>query len=212
MYTRAQELFAHGKVINFQSTPYGYTAIVRESHDYTVTLSAKALDLADCSCYMGQNDQLCKHVLALALEVISRQGDEADKAIQMLTTEEARLQINAGMKRIKAYNGPSKIWFSYQRHLSVGAGIIVATVKQLTPTTDNAILTWKTILRLSKKLATGGVDDSDGAIGNGCCMELIAILHNWAATDNDIYSCIEKFTADETGFSFEDELSAGLST
>ncbi len=211
MYIRARELFERGKVTSFHSTPHGYSAIVRGTHDYNVALSFKALDLADCSCYMGQNDQLCKHVLALALEVLSRQGDVIEPAAQVLTTQEAKLQIRAGLKKIRAYSGPSKIWFSYQRQLSVGAGIITATANQLPATQDNALLIWQTILRLSKKLATGGVDDSDGTIGNGCCMELITVLHKWAATNDDLHRYIEKFTGDETGFDFEDELWAGLS-
>ena len=205
-YARARELFDHGKVTNFEFTAYGYLAVVRGTNDYIVSLSSKALELADCTCYMGQTDQLCKHVLAVALVALSRQGCKTDEAARILTTEEAKLRIRAGLKKIRAYSGPSKIWFSYQRQLSVGAGIIVATVKQLPPTPDNAILIWKTVLRLSKKLSTGGVDDSDGSVGNGCGLELIATLHNWAATSDDLYHCIEKFTSDETGLGFEDEL------
>lgn len=205
MYARACELFEQGRVADFQSQPYGYSGTVRGTKDYRVVVSAKALDRADCDCYMGQNDQLCKHVLALALKALKRNRNEAESDTKPLTIEEAKLRINAGMKKIKAYSGPSRIWFSYQRSLSVGSSMIIEGSHRLESSLEAASLLWKTVIRLSKKLATGGVDDSDGTVGE-CCMELIATLNKWAESNDEMQAQFTKFSMHDTGFGFEDEL------
>jgi len=212
MFGRALALFREQKVKEFSREIYGYSALVQGGSAYRVRVSGRHIDEADCDCYMGQNEQLCKHVFALALEVLRRAGviDNEGNAVGdvgPLTTEGAKMRITAGMRKIKAYEGPSRTWFRYQMRLSVGCGMILETAKRLKPTAENARLLWKTVLRLSKKLATGGVDDSDGTVGD-CCSEIVALLRAWAKKSDAISDLVVKFAHDETGFGFEEELVA----
>lgn len=211
MFERALDLFRNNKVTNFTPLPYGYQATVQGTKSNSVMLAAKAVDLADYDCYMGQNDMLCKHALAVALEalrqagIIDAEGEKIGAKAGHMTADEAKLHITAGLRKIRAYNGLSKIWFSYQRSLSVGSGIITEAVSQLKPSVEHAQLIWNTVLKLSKKLSTGGVDDSDGTVGD-CCFHLVSMLNEWLKSDNLIRQAVSEFSKNNTGFGFEDDL------
>jgi hypothetical protein len=206
MFLRAQKLFETSKVQNIEESPHGYTATVQGTSPYHVSLSRKHIDRGYCDCYMGQNDQLCKHILALGLAVLNLSG-QMDKAEESSpdNLDEAKQFVAQGMRKIKSYNGPSKIWFSYQRELDVGSGIIEEAVKNLPPSKENANYLWKLVLKLSKKLSHGGVDDSNGTVG-GCIFTLVAQCGRYAKENSDLKSMINKFTEDDTGFGFEEEL------
>lgn len=211
LFSRALTLFTSKKVTMFELGFNCYRAVVLGSQPYQVSVATKAFDYADCNCYMGQNDMLCKHALAVALEALYRAG-QIDKAGNKLgqqnqpaNDQATKLQINAGFRRIKPYRGPSKIWFSYQRELSIGSGIILEAAAQFEPSRSNAKYLWQLVLRLSKKLSTGGVDDSDGTVG-GCCTALVAILNRWANKNQVIKQMLSTFHQHKTGFGFEDEL------
>lgn len=77
--------------------------------------------------------------------------------------EEIKPLVNAGMRKLRYYTGPSHTWFSYQRSLATGAGMIADAVGRLPPTKENARYLWQLIERIDKKLANG-VDDSDGDV------------------------------------------------
>lgn len=206
MFERAQKLFESGKVQNISETPHGYTATVQGTAPYRVSLSRKHIDHGYCDCYMGQNDELCKHMLALGLAVLHSSGKANEVQDESPDNLDAVKQlVAAGLRKIKPYNGPSKIWFSYQRELDVGSGIIREAVKNLPASKENAKYLWSLVLKLSKKLADGGVDDSDGTVG-GCISSLVQQCGKYAKEKPALKIVIQKFTEDDTGFGFEDEL------
>ncbi|MFH1375119.1 MAG: SWIM zinc finger family protein [Patescibacteria group bacterium] len=211
MFLRAQKLFEAGKVQNIDEGPNGYTATVQGTSPYQVSLSRKDIDRGYCDCYMGQNDQLCKHMLALGLAVLHLSGKiEETKEYSPDNLEEVKRLVAQGMRKIKPYNGPSKIWFSYQRELDVGSGIIEEAIKNLPASKENAKYIWALVLKLSKKLSHGRIDDSNGTVGN-CISSLVEQCGQYAQKNPDLKPMIQKFTEDDTGFGFEEELSEIIS-
>lgn len=185
----------------------GYRAIVHGTHPYHVSVSQRRVDDGDCTCYLGQNDRLCKHVLALALAVLHATGGIRAAEPQPLTSlEEVKPMVNAGMQKLRYYTGPSRVWFSYQRSLATGAGMIAQAVSRLPPTKENARYLWKLVERIDKKLANG-IDDSDGHVG-ACVMALIAQLAAYAKKQPDLEPLILGFCDNKTNFVFERELRA----
>lgn len=206
MFERAKKLFEAGKVQKISETPHGYTAIVLGTSPYQVSLSAKHIDHGYCDCYMGQNDEFCKHMLALGIAVLHLSGKAEESEKEAPDNLDAVKQLVAGaMQKIKPYNGPSKIWFSYQRQLDVGSGMIGEAVKNLPANRENSKYLWSLVLKLSKKLAEGGVDDSNGTVG-GCISLLVAQCGKYAKEKPELKIMMRKFTEDDTGFGFEDEL------
>lgn len=203
MFARAEKLFKFGKVGAINEEIYGYSATVHGTHLYEVSVSKRRVDEGSCTCYMGQNDMLCKHMLALALAVLYMTG--ASAAPPITDIGEAKKQVNEGIKKLRPYNGPSRIWFSYQRGLSVGAGMIMHAVSGLPASKENAEYLWELVLRLSDRLATSGIDDSDGTVGN-CVSEIVLKLGEIAKKEPSLKPMLERLSRDDTGFGFEDEL------
>ena len=210
-YRRAQELYDQHKVVAIGETAQGYRAIVQGTHPYQVHLSSRSIDQGECTCYLGQHGRLCKHMLALALAVLNASGkvNETPSTQQASTSlEEARPIVNTGMRKLKPYTGPSRIWFSYQRSLATGAGMITAGVSQLPPTKENARYLWKLITRIDQKLVNG-VDDSDGVIGE-CAMSLVEQLVGYAKKNGELEPLIRRFSNTDTNFDFDQVLRTGL--
>jgi hypothetical protein len=208
-FGRAQDLFRSGKVQDITETVRGYRAIVQGTHPYDVGLSYRRVDEGDCSCYLGQNGRLCKHVLSLALAVLHATARITPPPQQPPAgPEEIKPLVNAGMRKLRYYTGPSRTWFSYQRSLAAGAGMIVDAVGLLPPTKENARYLWQLIERIDKKLANG-VDDSDGVVGT-CVMALIEQLAAYANRQPDLEPIISRFCDKETNFDFGHELRAKL--
>lgn len=210
-FGRAQELFRSGKVREIAETARGYRAIVQGTHPYHVSVSQRLVDDGDCTCYLGQNDRLCKHVLALAIAVLHATGQIKAATSQPpppANLEEAKSMVNAGMKKLRDYTGPSRIWFSYQRSLATGAGMIAHAVSGLPPTKENARYLWKLVERVDKKLVNG-IDDSDGHVGS-CIMRLIDQLDSFAKNQPDLKPLILRCCDSKTNFGFEKELRARL--
>ena len=202
IFGRAVKLFESGKVgsIN-ESGPY-YSAMVQGTKPYSVSVSTNRIDDADCTCYMGQNDRLCKHVLALALAVLSQAGmlNDTKKTEKITDLKEIKKHVNEGMKRIKPYRGPSKIWFRYQRDLLTGCGIIEEAVANLSSTKENAKYLWNVIKRLDRKLYNG-VDDSDGTVG-GCAYHLVDLLAGYTINNPKLFLQTNSFCSQTTHFDF----------
>ena len=97
MFERAQKLYESGKVQKISETPHGYEATVQGSSPYHVSLSRKHIDHGYCDCYMGQNDELCKHMLALGLAVLHLSGKTKE------TKEESRFPFQTRETLIKAF-------------------------------------------------------------------------------------------------------------
>ena len=208
LFSRAEALFRGGKVQGVREDIYGYSAVVHGGEKYEVSISRRHVDKGSCGCYMGQNDMLCKHMLALALAVLDMTGGLTPKPPPR-DLKEAKKEVSAGMRKLRPYTGPSNTWFSYQRGLATGAGIIIDAVRALSATEESADYLWDTVLRISNKLATSGIDDSDGIVGN-CVDELVQQLGDYAKKAPELKPAMLAYCADDTGFGFEDDLRASL--
>ena len=210
-FDRALTLFESGKVGPISSDRYGYSAVIRGTHPYQVSLSAKRVDTCSCDCYLGQHDRLCKHVLALALAVLHASGKISHPRSTLSapkSPEDAKQAIREGMKKLRRYTGPSRVWFSYQRDLAAGSGMIAESVTALPPTQQNARFLWRLIERLDRKLATT-VDDSDGVVGE-CMATIIRHLGDYAAQAPELAPTIRAFCNRKTDFGFENDLQSIL--
>ena len=210
-FTRAQNLYLSGKIENIKENPFGYSAIVHGTHSYEVSISLKRVDDGYCTCYLGKNDRLCKHMLALALAVLFASG----KAVESMAgppapadLDQVKKLVTTGMQKLSRYTGPSSTWFSYQRSLATGAGMIAHAVGALPPSKENAAFLWNIIERIDKKLANR-VDDSDGVVGE-CAHKIIQQLAAYVKEQPELVTVIKRFTDKKTNFAFENDLQAML--
>ena len=212
MFARAEKIYRDGKVRNTSKIGIdrGYQGIVEGSKSYNVWVSARRVDEGNCTCYMGQNDMLCKHMLALAIAILDASG-KLKGTLPPTDLLKAKKFVNEGMKKVRTYHGPSRIWFSYQRTLATGAGIITEGVRGLSATPKNAQYLWSLVLRISNKLAIGGIDDSDGVIGD-CVGNLVAQLGKYAKESPKLQKIILAYCKDDTGFGFENDLRSTLNS
>jgi len=120
-----------------------------------------------------------------------------------LTTK--KQAITAALRYIKAYTGPSRAWFAYQNSLSEGCNRLSAVIYDLPVNTQTAGLLVDLLLRLDKKLCTGGVDDSDGEVG-GFIEEVVCILQEFVKLDPSCVVAFDKLKDKETCFGWEKPL------
>lgn len=71
-YKKACELYEAGKVIDFDDNGFTYTAKVNGTTIYNVVVDSKFYDRGNCDCYLGKNDTLCKHMVAVAIFAVLR--------------------------------------------------------------------------------------------------------------------------------------------
>jgi len=109
------------------------------------------------------------------------------------------------MRYIKSYTGPSKIWFTYQDSLTEGCNRLAAIVSKLPANRQTAKLLINLLLRLDKKLQTGGVDDSDGTVG-GFIEEVVSLLVEFAQKDPECKKEFKALRDRETCFGWEEPL------
>lgn len=219
-FEKAVSLYETGQVNNFKNTDYQFSAVVFGTHDYNVHVSKKHFDEGDCDCYLGQNDILCKHMVAVAILGVSdgKKLKIAEKEIitnpicsgkkGLLTKNElieTKKQISSALKYIKAYVGPSRAWFSYQSSLSEGCAMLSDIIAKLPVSEQTAKLLVSLLLRLDKKLCTGGVDDSDGAVGN-FMEETVLVLEEYAKIDKNCITAFDKLIGIESCFGWEESL------
>jgi len=204
--SRAENLFKSNKVQNISEYSRGYNAVVQGTSPYHVNLSYRSIEESSCDCYMGQNDYLCKHILALAFAILKLSGKKENvENISPNNIEDAKLLVSKGLKFIKSYNGSSRSWFSYQHDLYTGSVIIEDAIKNLQPNKENSKYIWSIALKLSKKLSNGGVDDSDGTVG-GLIISIVNQCAKYANKNPQLKILIKDFTKDYTGFGFEEIL------
>lgn len=219
-FERAVDLYESGKVTEFKSFMDGFSAVVIGTKPYQVFVSARHYDRGSCECYLGQNDTLCKHMVAVAIYAVMR-GEplsEEDKQLidqatcsgQLGTLGKEELaivkkSITAALHYIKPYTGPSRIWFAYQNSLSEGCNRLSALVSELPVSRQTAQLLVDMLLRLDKKLCQGGVDDSDGTVG-GFIEEVVQILEEYARLDPSCIEVFESLAGRETCFGWEEPL------
>ena len=134
-FERAVGLYEDKKVTKFKEDFGGYSAVVLGTHPYDVSVSARHYDRGNCNCYLGQRDELCKHMVAVAIYAVMGGKELSDEDKEIISSpvcsgkpgelskeelSETKKAITSAMRYIKAYTGPSRIWFAYQNSLSEG--------------------------------------------------------------------------------------------
>ncbi len=222
-FEKAVGIYESGGVAHFKDNGVsGYMARVRGSggNVYDVFVSARHYDAGDCTCYLGQNDTLCKHMVAVAVYAV-KGGEKLNKEDKNLVSDskcsgrpgtlrktelrEVKSTITAAMRCIKSYEGPSRIWFSYQRSLSEGCNRLAKIVSELPVSEQTAALLVDMLLRLDDKLSRGGVDDSDGTVGD-FIVETVEVLKEFARLDPSCVKAFHGLKGKETCFGWEEPL------
>lgn len=214
-FRRAVDLYERGKVAEVKDSPGGLRAVVQGTQPYHVSVACRDYRIGHCTCYVGEKGTLCKHMVALALHAVLNGGPLGAEDKQqrneiklsgrrgVLTDEElaaVKASITEAMKCIKPYRGPSRTWFANQDSLQEGCHRLRAVISGLPVHRQSADLLVKLLVRLERKLLTGGVDDSNGIV-SGLVGELAALLEDFARIDP---ACIDAFKAlcGEDPFSF----------
>jgi len=219
-WEKAVDLYESGKVKNFRDTGFTFTADVQGTHFYKVIVSPKSYSDGNCTCYLGENGTLCKHMIVAAIYALKKGKPLTDEErtqhneikfsskIGNITQDQLNLskaEIFGAMRYIKAYSGPSRIWFAYQDSLTEGCNRLASIFSSLPANRPTANLIIKTILRLDRKLTTGGVDDSDGTVG-GLIEEAVGLLIEYAKADHECVKEFESLKGKETCFGWEEPL------
>lgn len=222
-FTKAVALYESGKVINFKEDFDGFSANVLGTQKYKVFVDSKYFDQGICSCYLGQREILCKHMVTVALfallkgRKLNKENKEPIGEVKcsnqagILSKEEliqVKKEIAEGLRCIKPYNGPSRLWFSYQDSLFEGCNRLGLVVSSLPVSKQTSDLLVDLLLKLDKKLNQGGVDDSDGTVG-GFIEATVKILKDFAIIDKDCIKSFEKLRYRETCFGWEKSLIDG---
>jgi len=203
-FKRAVGLYESGKVTKVENLGGDYTAIVLGTKPYRISVSARNFKHGHCTCYLGQKDTLCKHMIALALYTVMDGKPLSDKDKQIsyrvecsrrsgtISKEEletVKKAITESMRYIKPYRGPSRTWFANQDSLREGCNRLSVIVSDLPVNKQTAEILVKLLLRLDRKLRVGGVDDSNGIVG-GFMTEVVEMLEKYAQIDP---ACIDAF-------------------
>lgn len=219
-FEKAIALYEKGKVVKFKEDLGDFSAVVIGTHPYEVFVSARHYDEGNCTCYLGQNDTLCKHMVAVAIMAVTdgKPLSNEDKKIiseafcsgqlGILSKEDlsaTKKAIAMAARYIKPYNGPSRIWFSYQNSLSEGCSRLSKIVSELPVSGQTAKLLVDTLLKIDKKLCHGGVDDSDGTVGN-FIEESVRVLGEYAKLDPLCKKVLNELKGRETCFDWEKPL------
>ncbi|MEI8343913.1 MAG: SWIM zinc finger family protein [Candidatus Moraniibacteriota bacterium] len=219
-FEKAIDLYESGKVTNFREGISCYSAVVLGTKPYQVSVENRNYALANCTCYLGQNDVLCKHMVAVAIYAIMR-GEkikQEDKEIftdpicsgKLGELDESELKnikqsITSALKYIKTYSGSSSAWFAYQNLLSEGCSRLSKIVSELPVSLQTAKLLTDLLLRIDKKLCTGGMDDSDGAVGD-FMQETVEVLKSYTMLDKNCKNAFLLLKNRETCFGWEEPL------
>lgn len=219
-FERAVGLYESGKVTQFEEDLGGYSAVVAGRQPYRVFVSARHYDRGSCECYLGQHDTLCKHMVAVAIYAVmdGKKLSKQDKRLVSspvcsrqlgeLGKEElaaAKKAITSAIRYIKAYTGPSRIWFAYQNSLHEGCARLSKLVSDLPVSEQTAKLLIDTLLRLDRKLCQGGVDDSNGTVG-GFIYGVVEMLQEYARLDPACIKAFRKLCGQSTCFGWEEPL------
>ena len=215
-YSKALELYSGGKVTGFGGGPdREYCATVQGTQPYRVSVSSKNFDVGSCDCYLGQRHVLCKHMVAVAITALTGDGKlrldlvqdnrlRINSELGEISKEElaaARQRINAAIRKIKYYSGPSSRWFEYQNSLEEGCNRLRALFSSLPVSSQTCSLIVTSLLKIDKKLC-GGVDDSNGAVGN-FIKESVDLLAQFAQKDPGCRDCFYQLASQQTCFDWE---------
>ena len=218
-WEKAVGLYQSDKVRNFEDTGFIYCAKVQGAHLYDVVVSKRSYTDGDCTCYLGQNDTLCKHMIALAIYGLKRGKALTQNQISQqneikfcgrkseFNKEELRLikaEITGALRYIKSYDGSSRTWFAYQDSLIEGCNRLSAVVSKLPVSRQTAKLLVNLLLRLEKKLLHY-VDDSDGTV-SGFMLEVVQFLEDFVILDPACKIEFGKLKDMNTSFGWEEPL------
>jgi len=219
-FKRAVGLYESGKVTEVEQLGGYYSALVLGTKSYRVSVSVRNYKHGHCTCYLGEKDTLCKHMVALALYAVMEGKPLSDKDKQLshhaecserrntLSKEELvtiKRAIAESMRYIKPYRGPSRTWFANQDSLREGCNRLSAIVSDFPVSRQVADILVKLLLRLERKLSVGGVDDSNGIVG-GLAGELVALLEEFARIDPLCIDAFEPLCQKEYCFGWEEPL------
>lgn len=223
---KAFKLYEDGKVTQVKEGIRSYGGTVLGTQPYKVSVEARRYDYADCTCYLGKNDEFCKHMVALAIYVVKNGQPLTDedqkiyhtptcsgKAGELTQDElrETKKTISYCMRYIKPYHGPSRLWFSYQNSLAEGCNRLAKVISELPVSKQTADLLVNVMLRLDRKLTDGGVDDSDGTVGD-FIEELVGVLFEFVRLQPECVKSIGKLRNQSTCFDWEEPLLELLET
>jgi len=219
-FERAVGLYEGGRVTKFKEELNGFFATVLGTKPYKVYVDNRHYNQGDCDCYLGQQDTLCKHMVAVAIYAVM-DGKKLSKEDKELVSSpvcsgklgelskeelaETKKAITSAIRYIKAYTGPSRIWFAYQNSLDEGCARLSKLVSELPVSEQTAKLLINMLLRLDKKLCEGGVDDSDGTVG-GFIEEVVLMLQEYAKLDSSCIKAFKKLCGQSTCFGWEESL------
>lgn len=219
-FERAADLYEKGKVTKFKCGAAESSAVVLGSEPYNVWVSVRRHDEGDCTCYLGRNNTLCKHMIAVAIYAVmdgKKLGNSDKEFVEAPRSSGRKGELGAdklaavkksitdAMKYIKSYSGPSRTWFAYQNSLSEGCNRLSAIVSDLPVGPQMAKLLVDLLLRLDKKLANSGVDDSDGTVG-GFMEQTVQVLQEYVAIDPECREAFKILQGKETCFGWEEPL------
>ncbi|HEX9722011.1 MAG TPA: hypothetical protein VGA53_01980 [Candidatus Paceibacterota bacterium] len=219
-FEKAVELYESGKVTRFEEGIGGYSAVVLGTKPYRISVDARRYDYGHCECYLGQNDTLCKHMVGVAIRAVTGGQPLSDDDKKLVSSPvcsgragelsqeelgETKKAITAAMRYIKPYSGPSRVWFAYQNSLQEGCNRLAKAVSELPVGEQTARLLVDMLLRLDKKLCTGGVDDSDGTVG-GFIEETAQVLEEYVKIDAACVKAFHALVGKETCFGWEEPL------
>src|SRR3989344_8204514 len=154
-FEKAVALYENGKVTQVEEGIRSYTGIVIGTKPYRVSVEARHYDYGYCTCYLGANGTLCKHMVALAIYVVQDgkpltaddkklvQNPTCSGKLGILSDKElsaTKQAITVSLRYIKSYSGPSRTWFTYQNSLSEGCNRLSVIVSDLPVSTQTAEL------------------------------------------------------------------------
>jgi len=217
VFKKSMALFEKGAVKNIEGDYFGFKAIVSGTNEYEVYVSAKSYDRGGCDCYVGQREELCKHMLALAIALVYEYRPNETNIIQQpldqavclgevrdITDDElkiAKQEIAEGMKYIKSYGGGSAQWFRYQDSLIKGSRLILLALSNI-PICEKSVMVCINVLKRLDKKVLKGVDDSDGTVGEMMC-QIVEILNLYVSFDNSLKEFIERKLPKGESFDWE---------
>jgi hypothetical protein len=219
-FDRAVDLYENDRVTKFTEDFKGYSAIVLGGQAYMVFVSSRNYDRGYCECYLGQNDRLCKHMIAVAIYAIKKgeklNEEEREIIEELICNEklgelskekltEVKKAITQAIRYIKAYTGSSKYWFAYQGSLSEGCARLRKIISKLPVSKQSSRLLVDMLIRLDKKLCEGGVDDSNGTVG-GFIEETVALLQKYVELDRRCIGEFKRLCRISTCFDWQESL------
>ncbi len=217
---KAFGLYKQGKVTQVESGKRVWQATVLGTQPYQVSVNTDQYDMANCTCYLGQRGTLCKHMVALEIYMVKNGEPLTDEDLTIVHEPKCsgkkgqlndqklaavKNEITANLRYIKPYDGPSRIWFDYQSSLSEGCHRFAKVVSDLPVSLQTSKLLVNLLVRLDRKLVTGGVDDSNGTVGD-FIEQVVAVLIEFADIDPKCTNAFKKLKNRKTCFGWEHPL------